>query len=696
MNKNRGVGCVPYSAEIKRQMRQSLKCGKIDRRRYPTIACLSCLTRQGPSLEANTMKTIIMLLVALISYVPTASAQQENPAFSQAELDQMLAPIALYPDALLSQILVAATYPLEVVEAARWSVDNPGLEGEQAANAAEHQPWDPSVKALVAFPGVLNRMNDDLNWTRALGDAFLFQEAQVMDSVQNLRQRAYEAGNLNSTENARVVRENQVIVIEPANPQVVYVPYYNPQIVYGSWWWPGYAPIYWGPPPGIHLNLGFNWGWGRGIFVSPGFFFSSFDWYRRQTVVVHRHHIYQHRPHFYSGRHVRYADFPRWQHNSNHRRGVAYRHDSLQRQFGTSRRFGADYANTRRNKFDRTDNINRSQSGRRNQGWSGYASTRNNDDRSTAKSTGRRDNRSDTDRMTTRDRWRTNSTNWPQSDQRNRGWSNNAATQSHDDRSTAQSSGRRDNRSDTDRMTTRDRWRTNSTNRPQSDQRNRDRSSYATTQSHDDRSTAQSSGRRDNRSDTDRMSTRDRWRQSSGISSSGLSNDLGSRNSSTNAQSASFGNTRRQSSTYNRGNAQRREISSQRTASDLSSNREAGSLPAQRRSSAPNRETNRNQDFHRQISSGATIQNRRASSYGPTSPAFSPERQQTRPSTNARVTRTENRLQTPSSSTTVSRDRGGSSTGVRYRPSNSNNSRGDSGGYSSGRSFNRRESSNSR
>ncbi len=579
------------------------------------------------------MKMIIMLLIALLSYVPTASAQQENPAFNQAELDQMLAPIALYPDVLLSQILVAATYPLEIVEAARWSQANPGFEGEQAVAAVENQPWDPSVKALTAFPQILLRMNDDLNWTRALGDAFLFQEAQVMDSVQNLRQRAYETGNLNSTDNARVVRENQVIVIEPANPQVVYVPYYNPQVVYGSWWWPGYTPVYWGPPPGIHLNLGFNWGWGRGIFVSPGFFFSSFDWYRRQTVVVHRHHIYQHRPHFHSGRHVRYAGFPRWQHNSNHRRGVAYRHDSLQRQFGTSRRSGTGYADTRRNTFDRTDNINRSQSGRRNHGWSSYAATR-----------------------------------------------------SHDDRSTTQSTERKDKRSDTDRITTSDRWRTNSTNRTQSDRRNRDRSSNATTQSQHDRSTAQSTARRDKRSNTDRMTTRDRWRQSGSISPSGSANDLSSRNSGSTAQGASSGNIRRHNSSYNRDNAQRREPYSRRTTNGFSSNRETGGLQTQHRSgTTPNREATRNQDSRRQMSSGATLQNRRSNSYGPSSPALSSERQRTRTPTNGRVARTENRRQRPSSSTTVSRDRGGASTGVRYRSSNSNNNRGDSGNYSSGR-----------
>lgn len=221
---------------------------------------------------ATITKPILIIMLVLLSFVQAISAQQKPSAFSQAELDQMLAPIALYPDVLLSQILVAATYPLDIVEAARWSQANPGLEGQQAVAAVENQPWDPSVKALVAFPQILMRMNDDLNWTQALGDAFLFQEAQIMDSVQGLRQRAYEAGNLNSTENARVIRNDRIIVIEPANPQVVHVPFYDPRVIYGSWWWPGFAPVFWGPPPGIHLNLGFNWGWSRGILVTPGFF----------------------------------------------------------------------------------------------------------------------------------------------------------------------------------------------------------------------------------------------------------------------------------------------------------------------------------------------------------------------------------------------------------------------------------------
>lgn len=279
---------------------------------------------------------IALSLLALLVSVRAVSAQENEPVFNQAELDQMLATIALYPDALLSQILMASTYPLEVDDAARWSKANPGLYGEQAVAAVTNQDWDPSVKALVAVPQVLARMTEDPAWTRALGDAFLYQETQVMDTIQALRQRAYDAGNLNSTENVRVVRENQAITIMPVNPQVVYVPYYNPLVVYGSWWWPTYLPAYWATP-GVYYNFGFSWG--SGVFVSSGFFFGGFDWYRRHVYIA-RNHPYYHRPQYGSGRYPRYAQYDRWRHNPKHRRGVAYRHQSLRQEFGASGRRG--------------------------------------------------------------------------------------------------------------------------------------------------------------------------------------------------------------------------------------------------------------------------------------------------------------------------------------------------------------------
>jgi hypothetical protein len=289
-------------------------------------------TRQGPAAEEEqTMSTparpravpALILLLAIWVLAPAAPAQQPPPeAFSEGELAQMLAPVALYPDALLSQILMAATYPLEVVEAARWSRDNPHLEGAEAVDAVADQDWDPSVKALVAFPGVLARMNEDLSWTRNLGDAFLLQEEEVGEMIQELRQRAHEAGHLDGQEHIRVVREREVIVIEPAHPRVVYVPYYYPTVVYGGWWWPAYAPVYWYPPYGYSLSIGITWV--GGVPVSHGFFFSSFYWPHRHVVIVHTHHHHVH---------VSKPRSHRWRHDPWHRRGVAYRHPVLKARY---------------------------------------------------------------------------------------------------------------------------------------------------------------------------------------------------------------------------------------------------------------------------------------------------------------------------------------------------------------------------
>src|SRR5215472_12069466 len=173
---------------------------------------------------------------------PAATAPAAAPAapvFKPEELDQLLAPIALYPDDLLAQVLMAATYPLEIVQADRWVKDpkNAKLKGEQLASALENQPWDPSVKSLVPFPQVLDMMSQQLDWTQKLGDAFLAQQKDVMDTVQRLRRKAQAAETLKTNEQQVVKTEpaSQTIVIQPANPQVVYVPAYNPTVVYGTW-----------------------------------------------------------------------------------------------------------------------------------------------------------------------------------------------------------------------------------------------------------------------------------------------------------------------------------------------------------------------------------------------------------------------------------------------------------------------------
>ena len=216
-----------------------------------------------------------MLLVAIVVEGP-ALAQQPAAAASappatasaslkQEELDQLLAPIALYPDALIAQILMASTYPLEVVEAARWAKDNPNLKDKALEDALQAQTWEASVKSLTAVPQVLKQMNENLTWTQKLGDAFLADQKAVLKTVQALRKKAESAGNLKSTPEQTVKTEtadNQtVIVIESAKPETVYVPTYNPSTVYGPWAYPSYPPYYMYPPgyvyaPGLAFATG--------------------------------------------------------------------------------------------------------------------------------------------------------------------------------------------------------------------------------------------------------------------------------------------------------------------------------------------------------------------------------------------------------------------------------------------------------
>jgi hypothetical protein len=276
-------------------------------------------------------KFLAVLLTALVA-LPGAQAQ-ERQAYSQAELDQMLAPIALYPDALLSQVLMAATYPLEVVEAARWSRAHPGLQGDEAVRAAQDKDWDPSVKSLLAFPNLLARMDEKLDWTKQLGDAFLAQEQQVMDTVQDLRRRAKAAGQLASDDRVHVVDEGGMVAIGWANPLVVYVPYYDPWVVYGSWWWPAYPPVVWAPWQGYVAVRPGIW-WGFGIRISTGFFFGTVSWPQRHVIVTHVTNYYVRPPVVRRTVIVHRAIEPgRWQHDPSHRRGVVYRSPEVQRRY---------------------------------------------------------------------------------------------------------------------------------------------------------------------------------------------------------------------------------------------------------------------------------------------------------------------------------------------------------------------------
>ncbi len=260
-------------------------------------------------------------------------SQGSSASMSQAELEQMLAPIALYPDTLLTHILIASTYPLEVVQAQRWLEDNPKLSVDQVMSRTESMDWDPSVKALLAFPTVLQKMNEDLDWTQQLGEAFLANEGQVMDGIQSLRQQADKANSLSNMDNMTVNRTNNQIIIEPARPEVIYVPYYDPRVVYGPWrWGVAYPPVYWdfGGPVGYPYRPGVSIHWSPGINISFNFFFSSFHWHDHRVVVIDHHHSHHYRP---LDRYTVSHGAQPWQHRPEHRRGVHYHNPEVKQRY---------------------------------------------------------------------------------------------------------------------------------------------------------------------------------------------------------------------------------------------------------------------------------------------------------------------------------------------------------------------------
>lgn len=193
------------------------------------------------------MKALLRLLLGLTIALAALAAHAQARVFNQAELDALLAPVALYPDPLLNQVLDAALYPDEVAEAAAWSRANPQLSGDAAVQMVEGASWHPSVKALVASPEVLGRMGESPQWVADLGQAYATHGPYIQATVQQLRARAQSSGYLQSDQYQQVYTQDSQIVVQPAYPNVVYVPYYNPYVVYGTWWWPAYRPVYWRP-----------------------------------------------------------------------------------------------------------------------------------------------------------------------------------------------------------------------------------------------------------------------------------------------------------------------------------------------------------------------------------------------------------------------------------------------------------------
>ena len=236
-------------------------------------------------------RIIAVAVMVTVILTPVWAQSQYNsepsalPNFSREELAQMLAPVALYPDALLSQVLMAASYPFEVAEADKFMARNPGLSGEALDNALKEKNWDVSVLSLCYYPKVLSMMTENLNWTARLGDAFVNQEQEVMDTVQELRAKAYVQGNIGTTNEQKVIVEERVIRIETVSPDYIYVPVYDPVVVYGPWWYPLFPPfpIFY---PGVVI-VGPRVVFSPRIFVGFGVFgWSAFNWHARNVVFV--------------------------------------------------------------------------------------------------------------------------------------------------------------------------------------------------------------------------------------------------------------------------------------------------------------------------------------------------------------------------------------------------------------------------
>jgi len=266
----------------------------------------------------------------------TAPAAPAAAPASKEQLEQLLAPIALYPDSLLSQVLMAATYPADVADAAKWVKAHPDNKGDAGVKAVQDQPWDPSVQSLAAFPQVLDMMGAQPDWVQKLGDAFLASSKDVLDAVQRLRQKAQQAGNLKSTEQQKVIVEQEpttqqtVIKVEPAQPETVYVPAYNPSVVYGAWPYPSYPPYYYPPPPYYYPGAALASGIAFGIGVAAvGAIWGGCNWGRGDVNInVNKYNSVN------TNRQLN-ANQTNFQHNSANRRGVPYGDQGSRDKYGS-------------------------------------------------------------------------------------------------------------------------------------------------------------------------------------------------------------------------------------------------------------------------------------------------------------------------------------------------------------------------
>jgi hypothetical protein len=285
------------------------------------------------------------------------NAAEEAPRISNDELDSLVAPIALYPDPLLAQVLAASTYPLELIQLQQWLDKNKNLKDKALADAVAKEPWDPSVQSMAGLPDAVKRLTDDIQWTTDLGNAFLAQQKDVMDAVQRMRKKAQDKGNLKSSEQlkveTKVVESQSVIVVEQANPQVVYVPSYNPTVVYGPPPYP-YPPVTY-PPPGYYaagMALSFGVGVAMGAMWSGGWGYNC-GWGGNNDITINNNNNFNRNTNVSNSGNRVNAQGNRgggnsWQHNSKHRGGTPYANRSTANKYGGTAR-GDSMANRQAN-----------------------------------------------------------------------------------------------------------------------------------------------------------------------------------------------------------------------------------------------------------------------------------------------------------------------------------------------------------
>jgi uncharacterized protein DUF3300 len=310
------------------------------RRWIPNLAALLCAAALG-------VGSAFADVTAARAGMPQTSAPQAAAPIPPDQLDSLVAPIALYPDPLLAQTLAASTYPLEIMQLQQYLTRNPGLKDKALADAVAAQPWDPSVQAMAALPDVVNRLANDVQWTTDLGNAFLAQQADVMNAVQRMRQKAQGTGNLQSTPQqvveTRVVEEKQVIVIEQASPTTVYVPTYNPTVVYGAPVYP-YPPIYY-PPAGAYaagMAVSFGVGVAMGAFWGGGGWGWNAGW-GHNDININRNNTFVRNTNVGGAyRNTNVAGYRgggnTWQHNPAHRGGTPYRDSATANRYGGTAR----------------------------------------------------------------------------------------------------------------------------------------------------------------------------------------------------------------------------------------------------------------------------------------------------------------------------------------------------------------------